>query len=113
MGHPKFGCEFEVLWFTSVQPSCLPVSMPTSPLVASVLRHLTVVGPVVVVLIVFLLQANSTDRVVSVQTSCSFVFWVVPKSEVLLMCVLQSGIAGSQEMNEPFSGSCCMLPDCL
>lgn len=61
LGHPKFGCEFEVLWFTSVQPSCLPVSMPTSPLVASVLRHLTVVGPVVVVLIVFLLQANSTD----------------------------------------------------
>ena len=97
----------------SVQPSCLPVSMPTSPLVGSVLSHPTVAGPLVVVLIVFLLQASSTDRVVSVQTSCSFFFWVVPKSEVLLMCIRQSGIAGSQEMNELFSGCCCTLPDCL
>ena len=79
----------------SVQPSCLPVFMPTSSLVGSVLSHPTVVGHLVVVLIVFLMQASSTERVVCVQTSCSFFFWVVPKSEVLLMCIPKSGIAGS------------------
>lgn len=44
LGHPKFGCEFEVLWFMSVQSSCPPVFKPTSSLVGSVLSHAPVVG---------------------------------------------------------------------
>ena len=44
--------------------------------------------------VVIVLQASSPDEVVSVQINGSFSFWVVPRNEVYLGYIAQSGLLG-------------------
>lgn len=62
--------------------------------------------------VVIVLQAGSTDEVVSVQITRSCAFWVVPRSEIF-WGILPKMDAGSREMNEWFYGSSSTLPDCF